>query len=117
MPFTDTAKQRASARQWYSRNKDTVKANVQDRKNQIRDWMEELKSTLSCNRCPESHPACLDFHHRDESQKEFEVSNAVLMGRSIKRIKEEIAKCEVLCANCHRKHHYDQRNSPLAPFV
>jgi ribosomal protein S21 len=30
------------------------------------------------------------------------------MGVSLKRLKAEIEKCEVLCANCHAKEHYSQ---------
>lgn len=60
-----------------------------------------------CVRCGESDIACLDFHHRDAAVKEGHVS---LMRRfSLKRLLAEIDKCDVLCANCHRKHHRDER--------
>lgn len=65
---------------------------------------------LSCIRCGEDHPAVIDFHHRNQSEKEIEVSIAVYRGWSLKRLKEEIAKCDILCSNCHRKHHWEERN-------
>ena len=47
-------------------------------------------------------PVCMDFDHiPGRGKKEFEIS---VTGRrtSTKRLLEEIAKCEVICSNCHR---------------
>jgi len=46
----------------------------------------------------------LDFHHRNPKQKDFGLSVKGLT-RSWKRIKKEINKCVLLCANCHREVH------------
>ncbi len=62
---------------------------------------------MNCNRCPEKDPRCLDFHHIDHATKSFCVSAAPNCGYSRERILEEIAKCEVICANCHRKETFD----------
>lgn len=64
----------------------------------------EIKKNLKCNRCPENHIACLEFHHINPSTKEGDLGT-LARRYSTKRLKEEIAKCEVLCANCHRKEH------------
>lgn len=91
----------------YNRTKETsYKKNLKNRvKN--REWFNDLKSTLKCEVCSENHPATLDFHHIDSTEKENSVAN--LIGTySKKRILEEINKCVVLCANCHRKHHYNE---------
>ena len=70
-----------------------------------------IKKTLSCT-CGENHPACLEFHHIDPSIKEFEISGAVrLYGKE--KIMNEIAKCIVLCSNCHRKRHWDENNKKV----
>lgn len=58
--------------------------------------------------CGENHPACIEFHHEDRTQKEYSVSSMVCGGWSIKRILEEISKCTPMCSNCHRKLHYDE---------
>jgi len=58
-----------------------------------------------CRRCGEDHPACIQFHHADPDAKEISVSNAIKAGWSLVRVELEIKKCEVLCANCHAKHH------------
>ncbi len=69
-------------------------------------WLKELKSQLGCSKCPEKHPACIEFHHRDSKSKEFEISSALQKGWGKEKIIDEIKKCDNLCANCHRKVHY-----------
>lgn len=43
----------------------------------------------------------MEFDHRDPSQKLANIGR--LLGNSWKRLKDEIAKCDVVCANCHRE--------------
>ena len=50
------------------------------------------------------HPSVYDFHHRNPEEKDIGVS--VIKGRSWERLKEELDKCDLLCANCHREIHY-----------
>ena len=71
----------------------------------IRTWFNDYKATLSCTRCPESDPICLDFHHLDENDKTEKVGKLVRQMMCKKKILAEIEKCIVLCANCHRKEH------------
>ena len=47
-------------------------------------------------------PICMDFDHRDPTKKEFNVSQMRKGCQSLKRIINEIEKCDVVCANCHR---------------
>lgn len=56
-----------------------------------------------CVKCNESDPIVLEFDHRDNSNKEFEISRMVSNSNGLQKIKEEIEKCDVLCANCHRR--------------
>lgn len=93
-------------RKYLNENRKTVYEKNNLRKKELRLWMLEYKKTLKCNRCPENHPYCLEFHHKDKN-KEFSISKSCSAGRSIKVILIEIAKCEVLCANCHRKEHFN----------
>lgn len=65
-------------------------------------WLRDYKSGLSCIKCGFSHPDALDFHHRDPTEKDIEVSRAIRKGWSRERLQREIDKCDVLCANCHR---------------
>ncbi len=63
----------------------------------------ELKAT--CADCGMRHPAVLEFHHLDPTKKEGMVGKM----SSMKKIREEAAKCVVLCANCHRIRHWNDR--------
>jgi len=67
----------------------------------------DYKSKNPCKNCGATHPAVLCFHHRDSSQKEDNI--ACLLGKSLDRIKNEIAKCDVLCHNCHSLVHWKDR--------
>lgn len=79
------------------------------KRNKRQEWLLELKKHLKCERCGFSHPAVLDFHHKNPMEKDMDVSKAVGKNWKEERFLAEIAKCEVLCANCHRIHHYDER--------
>jgi len=63
------------------------------------------KSSLQCKYGDEDDYACLDFHHRDPTKKEITISKAIDAGWSRERILKELEKCDVVCANCHRKIH------------
>lgn len=60
-----------------------------------------------CVRCgllagTDAHPVAFDFHHRDPQNKEFTLSKC---GYSWSKIKDELDKCDLLCAICHRTEH------------
>lgn len=93
----------------YKKEKKKIVGQKKKRKHLIREWFEEYKSFLKCEHCGENHPACFDFHHLDGSEKDDCISVLVGGGYAVKRIKEEIDKCIVLCANCHRKLHYEEK--------
>jgi hypothetical protein len=111
MAYTNKQDQYDCQRRWYERNRASVIAHNKENARLKRQWLSDYKKKLKCKYCPENHIACLDFHHRDASQKEINISRARTIGWSIERIKKEIAKCDVICSNCHRKHHYDENAS------
>jgi hypothetical protein len=47
----------------------------------------------------------LEFHHRNPAEKDEDIARAVQAGWALERLQAEVAKCVVLCANCHRKLH------------
>ena len=62
-----------------------------------------------CEKCGESDLRCLQFHHLDPTQKEIQVSDLCYQGYGIERIKQELDKCILVCANCHCKIHNKTR--------
>jgi len=110
VPQKDPAKKRADWRRWYEKNKATHIARVRaaDDKHQdrLREYLKEYKSK-GCSRCPMKHPAAIDFHHVD-GDKEISIGNVVKARWSIARLEKEIAKCILLCANCHRILHAEE---------
>jgi len=73
----------------------------------ILEELDEIKGRQGCSSCGERDPSCLDFHHRDSSEKLFNIYGAV-KGTSRAEILSEIEKCDVECANCHSKLHWDE---------
>jgi hypothetical protein len=56
-----------------------------------------------CVQCGEADPIVLEFDHRDPAEKSGNVSNMVRNFASLSRLRAEIGKCQVLCANCHQR--------------
>lgn len=68
---------------------------------QHRLWVDEIKVKAGCVECGYNlHPAALDFDHLDPDTKLFTIATG--MSRSWQSLMDEMAKCEIVCANCHR---------------
>ena len=69
-----------------------------------------------CIKCGyDKNISALDFHHIDKETKEFELDARKLSNTHINKLKEEVEKCVLLCANCHRELHHphlDKNNIP-----
>lgn len=64
----------------------------------------------ACNLC--GYNKCLtalEFHHLNPNEKDFNVARATQRGMPLNKLKEEADKCVLLCANCHREVHEDER--------
>ena len=74
------------------------------RKKAIRQWLNEYKESHPCTDCNVNYPAyVMDFDHTRD--KLYNIS-ALINSSSMTKIKAEIAKCELVCANCHRQRTY-----------
>ena len=96
--------------------KDCEKGYAQERYSARREFVNGYKLDVGCQLCGyNEHPVALEFDHIDPSTKKFSIGSQ-LMSMSWKAIYEEIAKCQVLCANCHQirthdNNHYATRRS------
>jgi len=112
MPYKDpkvkAEKQKTYANTYYANNKAAIIAASKASAKVYKDQWRSFKATLSCMQCGQNHPATFDFHHVDSNTKEAAV-NKLVKNRAFKRAMEEVKKCVVLCANCHRIHHHDER--------
>ena len=99
----------------YDRNRAAVGVARRRRKTDVHCLIQEYKVTLACVDCGEDHPATLDFHHLDPSTKERSLGDIAKYGWSRKKALAEIAKCVILCANCHRTRHWPGVNTAATP--
>src|SRR5258708_25796977 len=76
------------------------KHNAEYRKRNLQFMIDYLKEH-PCVDCGETNPILLDFDHVN-GNKIANVSRMISSGSPFEIIKEEILKCEVHCANCHR---------------
>lgn len=91
----------------YQRNKDAyLKRNARFRRRNS-EIIRESKSK-PCADCGVQYPYyVMDFDHRQGEIKVINLANASRLTRP--KILEEIAKCDVVCSNCHRERTYQRK--------
>lgn len=109
--------------EWYQKNKDRLNRQRRDeysssshyrkekmsqaQKYRVRNQeiVRKFKLAKGCQKCGFSaHHVALELHHRDPKAKEFKIGCTTC---SLNRLMAEIDKCEVLCSNCHKIHHFE----------
>ena len=104
MPWKDIEKQRAAIRRHYYANKDAYILKALKRKQDIRKWVNGIKEESPCVDCNTYYPYyIMDFDHLKD--KKWNI-NELIDRCSVSGLKDEIAKCEVVCSNCHRARTY-----------
>lgn len=104
MSRKDPESKREYVRQYRADNLERLNQQRRDRRARNRAVVEEAKSA-PCLDCGGSFPPyVMDFDHRDgKGELGRGISRLVGAGTcSLERLHEEIAKCDVICANCHR---------------
>ncbi len=87
---------------WYPKNRAKQKASSLVAKQRVLKFIREYKLTKGCRDCGyNSHAEALDFDHLSNN-KLFTIAQAGRLGAGMERVKREIQKCDVVCANCHR---------------
>ena len=111
MPFTDPEKRREASRRHYAKHRQRVidKAKEYSRatRSRIRAFINTYLKANPCVDCGETNIIVLEFDHIG-NDKHFSISDVTRLGYGMPKLKAEIAKCEVRCANCHRKKTYER---------
>jgi hypothetical protein len=121
LSYKSKADQAAASRKYYEKHKDKAKAAAREWNKQqyklIKGYVEQYKREHPCVDCGEGDPIVLDFDHV-RGVKRFSVANAARGKHAMSTVIEEIAKCEVRCANCHRRVTHKRRveDGPAKPL-
>lgn len=87
---------------YYKRNPDIHKRKAGRRAIELRERVGRIKVKAGCADCGyNEHPVALDFDHLPGEEKKFGIGTE-LARRPWAEVEAEMAKCEVVCANCHR---------------
>lgn len=103
--------QAASAKKHYEANKDKLKARARaysdSNRVKLRAYIKQVKS-VPCTDCSVSYPSrVMEFDHVRGEAKIRCVASMVSQSVGLATLKTEIAKCDAVCANCHRLRHID----------
>jgi hypothetical protein len=97
---TQLEREKNTRQAWYEDNHSVMLVEYARRKKEKREILGQYKLKLGCIDCGyNKNPVALDFDHVGE--KLFGIAESV-KSQSMETIMEEVLKCEVRCANCHR---------------
>jgi len=95
---------------------------MSNRSEAVKKWRKATKSRLlngmggKCFACGYNKcETALDFHHINPSEKDFALGAARASIKNWLSLVEEVEKCVILCANCHREHHEGILNIVFLP--
>ena len=81
-----------------------------------RQFIFEYLKSHPCNKCSETDPVVLEFDHLTDDKVE-NISHMILGAWSLDKINVELSKCQVLCANCHRRKTAEQFNFWILKYI
>jgi hypothetical protein len=113
MAYKDREDRKKNSKKHYEANKKEYKKRAFEHrkkaKKRNRKYVEDYLKNHPCVDCGEKDIIVLEFDHVKD-KKVINISKSVNSGWSIERIKQEIEKCEVRCANCHRRVTHKRRH-------
>ena len=78
-----------------------------------REFIRNYKRDKKCEICGyNKYPEILDFHHKNKETKNQGVNSLMKSLKNLDIIKQEIDKCILLCPNCHREIHLNEKYEP-----
>ena len=99
---------RAYGKEHYQKNKEYYAIKGKKFRIETYEWYRNILSQCECFECGENHPATFDWHHEFPEDK-IDCISHMINGKARATIIVEMNKCIILCANCHRKLHYDKK--------
>lgn len=107
MLINDPVKLKEHRALWHQRNKERRLAAIKVRRSKKRQYVHDLKENVACLDCGIEYPPHIyDFDHLPQFEKSFPLSSTGMRDKSLDQIIAEVAKCELVCANCHRHRTY-----------
>jgi hypothetical protein len=88
--------------EYYRRNRDQELQRVRVRQAGMVELLRDLRRVPCADCGGQFKPFQLEFDHRDPSTKSFNVMTGRAMLMSTERVLAEVAKCDIVCVNCHR---------------
>lgn len=114
MPYKNKEDQKIAARRFYMANKNITKKRAVSfnkfARKRDRAYVDAYLKEHPCLDCGESDIIVLEFDHV-RGKKSSPISTAIRHCWSIEKLQKEIEKCEVRCANCHRRVTHKRRKS------
>jgi hypothetical protein len=101
---------REYARMHYRKNKQSYSEKARKWEGKAKLFIDSKKDKPCADCGVKYHPCAMDFDHLPGSEKSFNISAGKKV--SMKRLMAEIAKCEVVCSNCHRIRTHNRRAAP-----
>lgn len=110
---------RSCQSKWYSdyyrnneKERKRLRASQERKRAEMRTLIDSLKSG-NCVDCGHTfHPCAMDFDHIKDN-KGFDVARAMRDLPTVKKLMEEVAKCELVCACCHRVRTWKRQRSEI----
>jgi hypothetical protein len=100
---------------WYRANKAKRQARVRADRAAHVEWMNSLKEGRPCADCGQAFPPyVMEWDHLPGTEKTLVLADTRRAAYGRRRILAELAKCELVCANCHRERTFGQRRRNAA---
>ena len=103
--------------EYYRRNRDLEIQRVRVRQAGMVELLRDLRRVPCADCGGRFKPHQMDFDHRDPSAKEFNVMTSRVMLMSTARVLAEVAKCDIVCVNCHRVRSREQHRARLTHWT
>jgi hypothetical protein len=110
-------KDRAYDKEYRARNREKYRGYNRERRQRLKDHVRALKD-VPCADCKRRYPFyVMDFDHLPTSKKSFGIAKYLARNlvSNYAAVDAEIAKCDVVCANCHRIRTHERADAKGMP--